>query len=183
LSVQFVTAFPPLVKKPFLASLGRAQTSFMRMPIDLRLARHGAILLLLGMLTGFVIVKFHNRSAGNAAHLTGLIGGYGLIALGLLWPKLNLGHFWSGAGAWITAVSLYLNWLGLVVQGGFGSGPKTANSPLASSTLLWDRVGGLVLMIAVLLSLLSVLIILIGLCKLEATADPQEPVSATITTR
>jgi hydroxylaminobenzene mutase len=89
----------------------------MRTPIDLRLARHGAILLLLGMLTGFVIVKFHNRGAGNAAHLTGLIGGYGLIALGLLWPKLNLGRFWSGAGAWITAVSLYLNWLGLVVKG------------------------------------------------------------------
>jgi hypothetical protein len=85
-------------------------------PIDLRLARHGAILLLLGMLTGFVIVDFHNRGAGNAAHLTGLIGGYGLIALGLLWPKLNLGR-WSGAGAWITAASLYLNWLGLVLQG------------------------------------------------------------------
>jgi membrane associated rhomboid family serine protease len=56
-------------------------------PIDLRLARHGAILLFLGMLTGFVITDFHNRSAGNAAHLTGLIGGYGLIAIGLLWPN------------------------------------------------------------------------------------------------
>ena len=91
-------------------------------PIDLRLARHGAILLLGGMLTGFVIGDFHNRGVGNAAHLTGLIGGYGLIALGLLWPKLNLGPFWSGAGAWITAASLYLNWLGLVLQGGLGSG-------------------------------------------------------------
>ena len=56
----------------------------MRTPIDLRLARHGAILLLLGMLTGFVIVNFHNQNLGNAAHLTGLIGGDGLIALALL---------------------------------------------------------------------------------------------------
>jgi hydroxylaminobenzene mutase len=142
----------------------------MQTPIDLRLARHGAILLLLGMLTGFVIVMFHNRNAGNAAHLTGLIGGYGLIALGLLWPKLNLGRFWSGAGAWITAVSLYLNWLGLVVKGGFGSGPKITNSPLRGSTLLWDHAGGVVLTIAVILSLLSVLIILIGLRKLAARA-------------
>jgi hypothetical protein len=31
-------------------------------PTDLRLARHGAILLLLGMLTGFLIVDFHNRA-------------------------------------------------------------------------------------------------------------------------
>jgi hydroxylaminobenzene mutase len=145
----------------------------MRAPIDLRLARHGAILLLLGMLTGFVIVKFHNRNVGNAAHLTGLIGGYGLIALGLLWPKLNLGRFWSGAGAWITAASLYLNWLGLVFQSGFGSGSKATNSPLAGSSRLWDQAGGVVLTIAVILSLLSVLIILIGLRKLVAPAHPQ----------
>ena len=143
----------------------------MRTPIDLRLARHGAILLLLGMLTGFVIVDFHNRNAGNAAHLTGLIGGYGLIALGLLWPKLNLGSFWSGAGAWITAASLYLNWLGLVLQGGFGSGPKATNSPLLGSTLLWDHAGGLVLMIAVILSLVSVIIVLIGLRNLVEPGD------------
>ena len=145
----------------------------MQTPIDLRLARHGAILLLLGMLTGFVIVNFHNRNAGNAAHLTGLIGGYGLIALGLLWPKLNLGRFWSGAGAWITAVSLYLNWLGLVVKGGFGSGPKTTNSLLSGSTLLWDHAGGVVLTIAVILSLLSVLIILTGLRKFAAPVGPE----------
>lgn len=145
----------------------------MGMPIDLRLARHGAILLLLGMLTGFVIVNFHNRNLGNAAHLTGLIAGYGLIALALLWPKLNLGRFWSVAGAWITAASSYLNWLGLVLQGGFGSGPNTANSPALGSTLLWDHAGQAVLAIAIILSLLSVLIVLIGLRKLAAPADLQ----------
>jgi len=95
--------------------------------------------------------------------LTGLSGGYGLIALGLLWPKLNLGRFWSGAGAWTTAASLYLNWLGLVFQGGFGSGPNTTNSPALGSTLLWDRAGAVVLVIAIILSLFSVLIVLIGL--------------------
>jgi (hydroxyamino)benzene mutase len=146
----------------------------METPIDLRVARHGAILLFLGMLTGFVIVDFHNRGVGNAAHLTGLIGGYGLIALGLLWPKLNLGR-WSGAGAWVTAASLYLNWLGLVLQGGFGSGPKAPGSTRLGSTTLWDHIGGIVLMLAVLLSLLSGLIVLIGLRKVAAPADPLSP--------
>jgi hypothetical protein len=61
---------------------------------------------------------------------------------GMLWPKLNLGRFWSGAGAWITAASLYLNWLGLVLQGGFGSGPKAPSSPRLGSTALWERAGG-----------------------------------------
>lgn len=135
----------------------------MSIDIDFHLARHGAIVLLLGMLTGFVISNFHNRNLGNAAHLTGLIGGYGLIVLGLLWPKLNLPAAWSGAGAWITVVSMYLNWLGLVLQGGLGSGTKTANSTLLGSPLAWDRAGGAVLAIAVIMSLSSVVIVLIGL--------------------
>ncbi len=149
----------------------------MRAPIDLRLARHGAILLLLGMLTGFVIVGSHNRSLGNAAHLTGLIGGYGLIALGLLWPKLDLGRFWSGAGAWISAVSLYLNWLGLFFLAEFGSGPNAANAPHLGPTALWDRIGGITLFLAVWLSLASVLVVLFGLRKLVGPADRQGLVS------
>jgi hydroxylaminobenzene mutase len=138
--------------------------------IDLRLARHGAILLFLAMLTGFVIGNLPNRGAGNAAHLTGLIGGYGLIALGLLWPRLNLGRVWSAATAWITAASLYLNWLGLVCKG-LGNSPKTPTSPISGSPLIWDRAGSVALASAVLLSLLSVIIILIGLRKLAQPAD------------
>src|ERR1700677_3667885 len=98
----------------------------MRTQIDLRLARHGAILLLLGMLTGFVIRALPNRGAGDTAHLVGLMGGYGLIAIGLLWPKLDLGRFWSAAGAWITAASLYLNWLGVVFLA-LGTGHNAAD--------------------------------------------------------
>jgi hydroxylaminobenzene mutase len=144
----------------------------MRTPIDLRLARHGVILLFLAMLTGFVIGNFLNRGAGNAAHLTGLVGGYGLIALGLLWPRLNLGHVWSAAAAWITAASLYLNWLGLVCKG-LGNSPKAPGSSILGSPMIWDRAGSVVLALAVLLSLSSVIIVLIGLRKLAQPTDTQ----------
>src|SRR5690242_10047433 len=110
----------------------------MQTPIDLRLARHGVIVLLLGLLIGFVIGKFHNPRLGNFAHLVGLIGGFGIIALGPLWPRLNLGRSWSGIGAWTMAASMYVNWLGCVLLGAFGSGPKTPNSPMLGSPLLWD---------------------------------------------
>ena len=121
------------------------------LPLDLRIARHGVIVLLLGMLTGFFIGRFHSHTLGNAAHLTGLLGGYGLIAIGLLWPRLNLGRSWSAAGAWITIVSMYLNWAGLVLQDAFGK----AAGPLAHS-------GPLVLAIAVALSLASAGFLLAG---------------------
>jgi (hydroxyamino)benzene mutase len=145
----------------------------MRTPIDLRLARHGAILLLLAMLTGFVIGNVLDRGAGNAAHLTGLVGGYGLIALGLLWPRLKLGRVGSAAAAWITAGSLYLNGLGLVFKGLAGS-PAAAASPVPGPPLIWGRAGSMVLALAVLLSLVSVIIILIGLRRLAQPADRRD---------
>jgi hypothetical protein len=155
----------------------------MQTPIDLRVARHGVIVLLLGLLTGFVIGNVHNPHLGDAAHLTGLIGGFGMIGLGLLWPKLSLGRFWSGAGAWMTAVSMYLNWLGLAFMGAFGSGPKAPNSPMLGSPLLWDRAGGVVLTMAALLSLFATLVILIGLRKLTASAETEGAMPATLTTK
>jgi hydroxylaminobenzene mutase len=147
--------------------------------IDLRLARHGAILLLLGMLTGFVIRHFNNEGAGNAAHLVGLIGGYGLMAVALLWPRLSLGR-WSSAGAWITAGSLYLNWMGVVLVM-LGSGPKPAGAAFPGSPPFWNDAAFVVLKTAVALSLLSVLLILAGLRKLPAREVSPEAGSAAMT--
>jgi hypothetical protein len=153
-----------------------------RAPIELRLARHGAILLLLALLTGFVIGNLHNRQAGVAAHVTGLIGGYGLIALCPLWPKLSIGRVCSGAGVWITAASLYLSWLGLLFKG-FAYGPQAPGSPLPVPSLVWDRAAAITLTMAVLLSLLSVLILLIGLRKLTTPAATEGAAIAMIATK
>jgi hypothetical protein len=144
----------------------------MQTSLDLRLARHGIVVLLLGLLTGFVITGFHNRRLGDVAHVVGLIGGFGLIALGLLWPRLNLGRFGSRTGAWMAALSMYLNWLGVVLRGWLGSGPDHVGPSLLGSPLLWDRVGGLALAAGSLLSLLATLIALVGLRAIHASAAP-----------
>ncbi len=124
----------------------------MQTSIDLRLARHGAIVLLLGLLIGFVITKFHNRGAGDAAHLVGLIGGFGMIALSTLWPKLSLGRSLSTVGAWVTVACMYFNWLGVVLLGGFPGAPQ-----------FWDRAAHVLLQAAVWLSLISTGVVLFGL--------------------
>lgn len=152
----------------------------MQTPLELRLARHGVIVLLLGLLTGFVIRDFHNRHFGNAAHLVGLIGGFGIIALSLLWPRLNLGRTWSGAGAWITAASMYFNWLGVTLKGWLGSGPDLAGPPMLGSPLLWDSASGLLIVAGSLLSLSSTVIILFGLRKLSASAAPAGAMNAAV---
>lgn len=117
----------------------------MPLPLDLRIARHGVIVLLLGMLTGFFIGRFHSHTLGNAAHLTGLLGGYGLIAIGLLWPRLNLGRSWSLAGAWITIISMYLNWAGLVLQDTLGKSSHAGPIVLAAAVVLSLASAGMML--------------------------------------
>ena len=152
----------------------------MRTQIDLRLARHGAILLLLGMLTGFLIRSFHNRAAGDVAHLVGLMGGYGLFGIALLWPRLNLGR-WSGAGAWITAASLYTSWAGVMCLV-FGSGSNSSHVPSPGASALWNLAGSWVLNIAIVLSLLSAVSILYGLRNLAVPTDVPGAARAPATT-
>lgn len=142
----------------------------MQTSIDLRLARHGVIVLLLGLLTGFFIAGFNNRRVGDVAHLVGLIGGFGIIALGVLWPKLNLGRSWSVAGAWMAALSMYLSWLGAALRGGLGSGPDHVGPAMLGPPQLWDRLGGLALSAGSLLSLSATLIVLFGLRSTAASA-------------
>jgi hypothetical protein len=139
----------------------------MQTSIDLRLARHGAIVLLLGLLIGFVITRFHNRSIGDAAHLVGLIGGFGMIALSTLWPKLNLGRSLSTVGVWVTVACMYLNWLGVVLLGGFGGA----------------RAGQVLLQVAIWLSLVSTGILLFGLRKPTIPATAEGAMSATATAK
>jgi len=152
----------------------------MQTPIDLRLARHGIIVLLLGLLTGFAIPLFHNPHFGNAAHLVGLIGGFGMIALGLLWPALKLGRSWSSAGVWTMVLSMYLNWLGLVLHGAFGSGPNAPSSAIPGSLLLWDHAGQIALTLGAFMTLFGTLVALVGLRKLPVLAEMRSAVPAAV---
>ena len=129
----------------------------------LRFARHGTLLLLAGLLTGFGIGKFHSHHLGNAAHLTGLIGGFGLIAVGWLWPRLRLGPRWSQFGAWIFIISMHLSWLGLALKAALGSGPDAPLNSVGQSAGSWDAISGFILLFAALFSVASTLILLVGL--------------------
>jgi hypothetical protein len=129
----------------------------------LRFARHGTLLLLAGLLTGFGIGKFHSHHFGNAAHLAGLIGGFGLIAVGWLWPRLKLGRLWSQLGAWTLILSMDLSWLGLLLMAAFGSAADTPSESVGPSAASWNLIAGAVLLVGAVLSVVATLIMLIGL--------------------
>ncbi len=140
--------------------------------ILLRFARHGTLLLLAGLLTGFGIGQFHSRQLGNAAHLAGLVGGFGLIAVGWLWPRLNLRPRWSQFGAWTFIFSMHLSWLGLALKAALGGAPDAPLNSAGPGAASWDVISGLILLVAAVLSVAATLIMLVGLrTKLQDHID------------
>lgn len=141
----------------------------------LRFARHGTLLLLAGLLTGIGIGKFHSHQLGNAAHLAGLIGGFGLIAVAWLWPRLSLGPRWSQVGAWSFILSMHLSWLGLALKAALGSAADAPLGSVGQGAASWDAISGFILLVGAVLSLVGALIMLIGLRALRQNGNATGP--------
>src|SRR3984893_10072111 len=95
-----------------------------------RLMWHGMFLFLLGLLTGFVELRFANVRMGLAAHLEGVMNGTFLVALGAVWSEVR----WpppAKATAYGTALyGTYVNWLVTTLAAVFGT---AALSPISSA--------------------------------------------------
>lgn len=141
----------------------------------LRFARHGALLLLAGLLTGLGIGKFHSHQFGNAAHLAGLIGGFGLLAVAWLWPRLSLGPRWSQLGAWSFIFSMHLSWLGLILKAALGSAPDAPLNSVGQGATSWDAISGVILLVGAVLSLVGTIILLVGLRAIRPSASATGP--------
>ena len=82
----------------------------------------GALLFLLGLLTGFGIPMFRSPRIGVSAHLDAIESGLGLIAFGLLIPHLTISPGWASVIAHMMWISLYVLWLGLLFGAVWGTG-------------------------------------------------------------
>ena len=93
----------------------------------------GALLFILGLLTGFGIPGFRSPRIGLSAHLAAIESGLGLIAFGLLLLHLRISIGWASLIGHTMWISLYLLWLGLVVGAVFGTGRSL---PIAGAGLV-----------------------------------------------
>ena len=82
----------------------------------------GALLFLLGLLTGFGIPMFRSPRIGVSAHLDAIESGLGLIAFGLLIPHLTISPGWASLIAYTMWISFYVLWLGLLFGAAWGTG-------------------------------------------------------------
>lgn len=100
-----------------------------------RLFWHGALLLLLGMLTGLVEPQFTNVRMGLAAHLEGIMNGILLLALGAAWPQLRLGLVAETIAFRALLYGTYANWGFTTLAASWGTvglSPVTAEKLIAA---------------------------------------------------
>lgn len=108
----------------------------------------GTVLVMLGLLTGFVSGSLANPRMGLAAHLEGLMNGTLLIALGAAWGHVRLSPGAERWCWWLLTYGSLANWLAVLLGAFWGAGratmPLTAGGMEAAP---WQEalVGGLLI--------------------------------------
>lgn len=87
-----------------------------------KLFRHGAILFLLAMISGFLIPVLENPRLGLSSHLIGVIGGAFVMAAGAAWHHLRLGPRMTAATYFLLLYSIYADWASTLLGGFWGVG-------------------------------------------------------------
>ena len=90
-----------------------------------RLLRHGFVLFLLGLLTGFAVPALHNPRMGLSAHLEGVMNAGFLMVLGLVWPRLTLPERSRSILFWLALYGTYANWGSTTLAAVFGTSRST----------------------------------------------------------
>ena len=90
-----------------------------------RLLQLGALLFLLGLLSGLVTGLMANPRMGLSAHMQGLTNGTFLLAAGAVWDRVNLGPRTKAAAFWALAFGTSVNWLMTQLAALWGTGQMT----------------------------------------------------------
>jgi (hydroxyamino)benzene mutase len=97
-----------------------------------RLLQIGVALFLFTSLEGFAVPHLAVPSLGRSVHTLSAFSGVILVALGLLWPRLNLGTAASWIAFWLFIYSTFATLAGFVMAAVWGAGSSII--PLAAGT-------------------------------------------------
>lgn len=127
--------------------------------LDRVLLQLGVLLFLLGLFTGFAVPMFVMPRMGLASHLEGLLNGLLLIALGMMWPRLQLGPRVQALTFWLAVYGAFANWFATLLSAATGAG---AMMPIAAA----GRSGGAVAEAIVGFLLISLSLAMVAACVL-----------------
>jgi len=90
-----------------------------------RLIWHGFLLFLASLLVGMVVPAFTNARMGLSAHVSGLMSGLFLVALGAVWGEIALTSGTASATLWCALYGAWIGTAALVLAALFGTGSLT----------------------------------------------------------
>lgn len=82
----------------------------------------GALLFLLGLLTGVVVPAVRSPRIGLSAHLEGVMNGTFLMVVGAIWHHVHLSRSLSRLCFWLLLYGTFANWLSVLLGAAFGAG-------------------------------------------------------------
>lgn len=82
----------------------------------------GALLFLLGLVTGALVPAVRSPRIGLSAHLEGVMNGTFLMVVGAIWHHVNLSRSLSRLCLWLLLYGTFANWLFVSLAGVFGAG-------------------------------------------------------------
>ena len=126
--------------------------------MDRRIIRHGFILILIALVTGFLLPAMQIPRLGLSAHTIGILGGVLLIGIGAIWNTFSLSGRQLLVMYWSWVYSSYANWLGCLIGAFTGAGLMT---PVASSGAKADTIPE---------AIVAVLLISVAITSLVAVA-------------
>ena len=131
-----------------------------------KLIQCGVTLFLIGLLTGFVIPAMKNPRMGLSSHLEGVLNGLFLIAIGFIWPRLELSSRWLKAGFLTALYGTGANWLATFLAAIWGAGKAM---PMAggggAGTIIQETIINVLLYSLSFLMVLVCVLLLVGLKK------------------
>ena len=87
-----------------------------------RLLQLGVALFLLTSFEGFAVPHFAVPNLGRSVHMLAAFSGVLLLALGLVWPRLELGARWSRVAFWLLIYSDLVTIVAFLLAGVWGAG-------------------------------------------------------------
>jgi len=99
----------------------------------------GAILFLLGLLTGFVVPGFENPRMGLASHLEGVMNGTFLVALGAAWSFVVLSTTLDKIALWLILYGTFANWFFITLAAILGTSEMTPIAGKGYNGEIWQE--------------------------------------------
>lgn len=103
------------------------------------LLRNGALLFLLGLLTGLAAPAMTNPRAGLSAHLEGVLNGIFLLVVGALWSRLELPARVTTAAYWLLTYGTFVNWIGTLLSAVLGTSKATPIAGAGHAGAPWQE--------------------------------------------